>query len=132
MNRCPIFREEGFTFLELMMAVTVLMIVLLGSANMLIMSMKFNVLSVEKTTAARLAKNKIDELRSVDYKQVSLNIGSHDDPNNPVNADESSGGIYTRKWLVSKGTTQGTKDVCVIVQWNRGQVTLSSLIADQG
>jgi len=132
MNRCPIFREEGFTLLELMIAVSILMIVLLGSANMLITSIKFNVLTMEKTTAARLAKNKIDELKGVDYKQVSLDIGSHDDPNNPINADESSGGIYTRKWSVSNGATSGTKDVCVIVQWSRGQMTLNSLIADQG
>lgn len=132
MNRCPIFREEGFTLLELMIAVTVLMIVLLGSANMLITSIKFNVLSMEKTTAARLAKNKIDELKGVDYKQVSLDIGSHNDPNNPIKADENSGGIYTRAWSVSKGTTPGTKGVCVTVKWNRGQVVLNSLIADQG
>jgi prepilin-type N-terminal cleavage/methylation domain-containing protein len=132
MNRCPIFREEGFTLLELMIAVTVLMIVLLGSANMLITSIKFNVLTMEKTTAARLAKNKIAELRSIDYQEVGLNIGSHDDPNNPINADESLGGIYTRKWSVSNGTTPGTKDVCATVKWNRGQVVLNSLIADQG
>jgi Tfp pilus assembly protein PilV len=132
MNRCPIFREEGFTLLELMIAVNILMVVMLGSANMLIMSIKFNALTMEKTTAIRLSKNKIAELRSIEYQQVSLDIGSHDDPNNPINADEGSGGIYTRTWLVSKGTTPGTKDVCATVKWNRGQVVLNSLIADQG
>jgi prepilin-type N-terminal cleavage/methylation domain-containing protein len=132
MKICHIFQKEGFTLLELMMALSVLMIVLLCSANVLIMSIKCNTMSMEQSTAARLAKNKIDELRNGDYNQSGLNIGNHHDPNGPINPDESSGGIYTRTWLVSSGTIPGTKEVCVIVTWHRGRLVLNSLIADQG
>lgn len=132
METCPIFQKRGFTLLELMIALSVLMIVLLCSANILIVSIKCNTLSMEKSTAARLAKDKIDELRSGGYGQVGLNIGNHDDPNNPITADERSGGIYTRTWLVSSGTIPGTKEVCVILTWHRGQLALNALIADQG
>jgi prepilin-type N-terminal cleavage/methylation domain-containing protein len=132
MNTCPICQKKGFTLLELMIALSVLMVVLLCSANMLIVSIQWNTLSMEKSIAARLANNKIDELRGDGYNQVGLKIDSHADRNNPLNADETSGGIYTRTWLVSNGKTPGTKEVRVFVTWHRGQVVLNSLIADQG
>lgn len=132
METCPIFRKTGFTVLELMIALSILMIVLLCSANMLIVSIKCNTMSKEQSTAARLAKNKIDDLRSGDYNQIGLSVGNHHDPNNPLNPDESSGGIYIRTWRVSSGSIPGMKEVCVMVTWNRGRLVLSSLIADQG
>ena len=101
MEACPIFRKTGFTLLELMIALSILMVVLLCSANMLIVSIKYNTMSTEQSTAARLAKNKIDDLRGGDYNQTGLNIGGHHDPNNPINPDESAGGIYIRTWRVS-------------------------------
>ena len=108
------------------------MVVLLCSANMLIVSIKWNTLSTEKSIAARLAKNKIDELRSGGYNQIGLKIDNHADLNNPLNADETPGGIYTRTWLVSSGRTPGTKQVRVFVTWHRGRLVLDALIADQG
>lgn len=132
MRISPVFREEGFALLELMIAAGILTVVVLGSATMLIMSIKFNASSMEKITAVRLAKNKLDELRSLNYHHADLNIGTQSDPKDPLGGDENQGGIYTRKWSVSSGTTPGTKDVCVMVKWNRGEVMLSSLIADKG
>jgi prepilin-type N-terminal cleavage/methylation domain-containing protein len=132
MKTCPIFQKKGFTLLELMIALSILMVVLLCSANMLIVSIQWNTLSMEKSIAARLANNKIDELRSGGYNQVGLKIDSHADRNNPLNADETPGGIYTRTWLVSSGKIPGTKEVCVFVTWHRGQLVLDALIADQG
>jgi prepilin-type N-terminal cleavage/methylation domain-containing protein len=132
MKKCSILQKKGFTLLELMIALSILMVVLLGSANMLIVSVQWNTLSMEKAIAARLAKNKIDELRSRGYNQVGLKIDSHADHNNPLNADETPDGIYTRTWLVSSGKMPGTKKVRVVVTWYRGRLMLDALIADQG
>lgn len=117
-------RRGGFTLVEVVAAIFILTIALLGVASVTVMVVKGNSFSKSMTTATTLAKDKMEELRRTDF------------------ADIASGGpetvetIYQRGWTVTDTVLGGlvaTKTIAVTVTWPwRGQnhtVTLNTIIS---
>ncbi len=125
-------RKKGFTLIELMVTVLVLAVGLLALAQMGVMAIQTNKSTSEYAIATRLATNKIDTLKKTTYAGLVPN--TYADPNNLLTPDETSGGTFSRSWVISSGATSGTKKITVEVSWAGGtkKVALNSLVADPG
>jgi type IV pilus assembly protein PilV len=111
-------REQGFTVVEIMVAIALLLVGLLGVAQMQIMNTVTNSMANQRTTAITLAQDQIELLRSRPY----ANIGT------PPFSDTS--GMYARSWTVANDTPAANMSrVTVIVSWKDKQVQLQSIIA---
>jgi prepilin-type N-terminal cleavage/methylation domain-containing protein len=140
--------SEGFTLLEVLIAVVILAIGLLAIAQMQIISIRFNAQGRDMTEATTLAMDTLEHLKSLPFENADLtdsdagNNGDltdtvsidHADPNNPVDPQGIAGGRYTRIWNVADGAD--TKSVVVVVTWLSGpnriprQVRCSTLISN--
>src|SRR5262245_18908809 len=94
--------ERGMTMIELMMALVVLSIGLLGIAAIFPTGRRFTVRDRMVTAATDLAEQKFEELRTLPYSDVNLTIGMH-----PTAAGEFVGpnGTYKRWWTVTQIAT---------------------------
>lgn len=112
-------REQGFTMVEIMVAIAIILVGLLGIAQMQIMTMTTNSLANERTTAINLAQDQIELLRATPFANIGL----------PPFGDTS--GIYTRSWTVQNNTPAANMaTVTVTVGWKNKQVQLQSIIAN--
>jgi type IV pilus assembly protein PilV len=135
--------QSGFTLLEVLIAISILTVGLLGVAQMQIMGIRGNYFSGNTTAALTLAEEKMEDLLGKSYTDAELN---DDEPGNnanltsittidheELNIDETGqvgGGIYHRIWNVADNTPiLGTKTVAVIATWDNDshRVTLSCI-----
>ena len=119
--------NKGFTLVEIMIAVFILVIALLGLISVTVMVIKGNSFSKTMTTATTLAEGKMEQLK---------NTGSA----SKIGYDTLAGGtdtvesIYTRTWTVTGNTpAAGMKTAEVKVEWKwqnvDRNVTLRGIIA---
>ena len=137
----------GFTLVEVLMAMTILTIGLLGVAKMQISAIHGNYTSSTTTVALTLAEQKMESLMSTSYSDASLNntdtandaalssvtTVDHEEQN-VRETGQVGGGIYHRIWNIAdhpSGTENlpTMKEVTVIVTWDndRHRVSLSSI-----
>lgn len=105
-------KNGGFTLLEVMIALVVLAVGLLGLAALQLVSVKSNAFSSEMTYATMIAQQHAEILKNLPYTDADLNPGSH-------SAIGSSKGVqYTVTWNVTDNIpTTNMKSVNVTVQW---------------
>ena len=110
--------QKGFTLLEVMIAVFLLAVAIMGAASLTTSVIKGNSSSQTLTTATTLAKDKMEELKATNYTALST-AGSPDyaTASGTVQAS-ASGSYYTRTWGVA-GTDP--KTITVIVTWPTNQ-----------
>lgn len=112
-------KEQGFTLVEILVAMVLILVALLGAAQLQIMTIFTNTASNERTTAITLAQDKLESLRTLPYSQLA---------NSPFS---DTVGIYTRTWQVESDTpAQGMARVTVTVSWKNKQVQAQSIIAN--
>ena len=120
--------SNGFSFIELLIAMSILSLGMLAAVSMHFGSARNNTKGNIYTQANMLAKAQLENLKNQDVDLLAAG-GPYQDPNNPVNADGQPGGIYTRSWTIDNLGT-GARRVTVTVQWNRkgqpGSVVISS------
>jgi len=122
--------QSGFTLLEVLIAISILTVGLLGVAQMQIMGIKGNYFSGNTTTALTLAEEKMEDLLGKSYSDAELTNGNHPDTNNPIDETGQAGGTYSRMWIVTDNTPiTDTKTVMVNVSWDNAshQVSLSCI-----
>ena len=72
------------------------------------------------TQATMLARAQMEQLENSDIDtSADLAMGTHTDPNNPIDETGAAGGIYTRTWTVSAGSGPDSREIEVTVGWNR-------------
>ncbi len=86
--------KKGFTLIEVLIAVFLLTVALLGTAALTTTVIKGNFFSQVSTTATTLAKDKMEELKAMPYD--SLPTSEVTDTWNFMGT--ASGSYYTRKW----------------------------------
>lgn len=100
----------GFTLLEVMIALAVLSIGLLGLSAMQMVAVKGTAFSSEMTYASMLAQQKLEELKNCDY--YSLNPGTHSEAQT-----DGRGFTYALDWTVTPHESLTMKTVVLDVSW---------------
>lgn len=105
-------KDEGFTILEVMIALVVLSIGLLGLGALQLVAIKGNSFSSEMTYATMLAQQQAETLKNHAYTDADLTQGTH-------SAVGSSKGVqYTVTWNVTDDTPDtNMKTVNLTVRW---------------
>jgi type IV pilus assembly protein PilV len=100
--------SEGFTLLEIMIALVILAIGLLGLATMQIMAIKGNSFGQQMTVASTMAQNELEQLRRT---TGALANGSD-------TVTDQNGITYTRNWTVTLNSPQaGASTVLITITW---------------
>lgn len=119
-------QKDGFTLMEVLVAMLLLTIGLLGVANLTVGIIKGNSYSKNVTTATIVAQQQIDQAQRVGYTNVNSLAGS---------TTVSMGGTsFTRATTVTNSSPLGEanmKTVSVAVSWNPGNnsVSLNTIIS---
>ena len=128
--------REGFTLLEVLIAVSIFAIGILAVASMQLTSIQGNAFGNEMTAATFLAQAQLERMKSVaDVSTLVTNV----DPDNPMDENEDSGvagAIYNRSWTVAAGPSADSRQVTVTVNWSSGMgnhaVTLRTITRGNG
>jgi type IV pilus assembly protein PilV len=109
-------RREGFTLLEVMIALVILSVGLLGLAGLQLVAVKGNSFSTEMTYATMLAQQHAETLKNLPYTDANL---APADEGNPHTAIGNSKGVqYAVSWTVTDNTpATDMKTVNLTVQW---------------
>ena len=101
--------KNGFTLLEVLIALAILSIGLLALAGLQVVVIKGNTGSKNLTSAVILAEAKIEELKRNGFRR--LTNGSFQDSN-------KIGGIFTRSWVISAYLDSADmKQITVTLSW---------------
>ena len=130
--------QRGFTILELLIAISILTVGLLGVASMQVSGIRGNYFSANTTIGLTLAEEKMEELLALDYNHGDLQdseLGNNGDLTTTatIDHDETVEGLYHRIWNVRDEDTGAgwpdMKTITVIVEWenNKHRVMLTSL-----
>ena len=117
--------KKGFSLLELLIALVILSVGLLGAAEMQVASISGNAFSSNVTVATGLAQNKIEELKKLPNSDATLSAGDHDEGLLPGTA------IFSRSSNVNDLSAE-LKRVTVSVRWTdkaQHTITLSTMKA---
>ena len=111
-------QKSGFTLLEVLVAITLLTLGLLGVANLTVGIIKGNSYSKNVTTATIVAQQQIDQAQRVGYTNVNSLVGG--------TAVSMGGTSFTRDTTVTDSSpATNMKTVTVSVSWNPGNYSVS-------
>ena len=118
--------SHGFSLLELLIALVVFVIGVLGVASLLVSGIHLQTLSRKATEASAFAEAKVEELRVIDLTDLQRSVGGALDSNVASHYDEPAGTSFTRRWQVSPGPA-GTQDLTVAVIETDSNVQLTQI-----
>lgn len=103
-------KEEGFTLLEVIVAISILTVGLLGLATMQVTSIKGNFFASRVTEGSAVASDRLEKLFALPYTHADLSAGTHTDPSPPPGRSIS--------WIVTENSPlNNTKKVVITVSW---------------
>jgi len=114
--------SKGFTLLEMLIAMTILSVALLGLGQMMLLSIRGTSFGNKVTEATTFAQDKMEELRTVDWNGLQ-------DGNDTISG--SQGIRYQRTWTVAPTGTM--KAINLAVNWNDGHdhsIQITSVITN--
>jgi prepilin-type N-terminal cleavage/methylation domain-containing protein len=111
--------QRGFSLIEALAATTLLAVAMMA-LNMTSISLARGSKTADSFSAATaLATERLELLRAMPLGSAGHIPGNYTDPNNPLAADGTAGGKFTRIWRVSANNVPdfGLKTVMVTVSW---------------
>ena len=138
MKRVDFRGQDGFTLIEVLVAIMITAVALIGLAGLLASTVKNNDFSIRTTMATNLAQQKIEDLQRLaasDFDSVVDSVAGSD-PINALNPDqvEDYGSIsgyetFRREVYITDGTSPvNSKDVAVRVVWKDAIGTHSTIL----
>lgn len=129
MNRSK--RSKGFSMIEVLIALVILSVSLLGLAGLMVTTTRGNSFGNHMTEAVTFAQDKLEELR---VKPLDSIVSAND----PAPLQGSTGMLYSRSWTVSTlpnptpPPTDLQKAITVTVRWNNNNnsIRLLSVVSD--
>lgn len=129
MNKRIISNEKGFTLIEVLIAITVFAIGILGVAAMQLSSVKGNSSALDLTEAVNVAQDQMETLLALDYDDPDLNdddgvnAADGDGTNEDLNDDnlDDNGGNFGLDDVVNPdglGQYRGPTNVLYNIFWN--------------
>ncbi len=132
-NQWVIKDIKGFTILELLIAMSILAVGILGTTKMQWWTVRNNTTGNVITQANMLAQTQLETLKNQDFSD--LVIGNYNDPNNLVDENGDPGGIYNRSWAIANYSAF-SRQITLTIQWTRiggtRSVVLTSLARGNG
>ena len=111
--------EKGFTLIEIIVALFILVLGVAMSGTVLTTVVKKNFLSLRHTQAVNLAQNKIEELMNEGYVSTSMGEGSYSNALNPVNETGDSNGVFYQYWEIEDvNPIERAKLITSRVEWD--------------
>ncbi len=105
-------KSKGFSLIEILIALVILSIALLGLAGLMVQTTKNNSFGGRMTEAATFAQDKLEEFRAIGWVKIPPNTGGTDYSNG------ATGIVYTRNWQVAPNPTNGNlKEITVTINW---------------
>ena len=105
--------QKGFTLLELLIALAILSVGLLGLAGLHIAAIKGNVSGFKFSAASAVAQQRLEELKALDAASAALSSGTHNDGNVLVQNI-----TYNRSYTVTDNSpVRGTSTLTFTVTW---------------
>ena len=109
-------KSRGFTLIEVLIAIVVLSISILGVASLMTTTTKYNASGRQMTEAVTLAQNRLEQLRVSPWANITSG-------NDFVQMQGTVGITYTRSWNVVPNLVppdETLRAVTVTVTWNDG------------
>ncbi|MBN2297685.1 MAG: prepilin-type N-terminal cleavage/methylation domain-containing protein [Deltaproteobacteria bacterium] len=111
------FKNKGFTLIELVVAILIFSIGILGIAKLQAVAVQGNSFSMQMTDAVNIAYNQLEYLSVLDYiSSPELQLNNH-----PNDSTSSFRGVnYTLSWSVSTtglGLSVDVRDLVVTIDW---------------
>jgi prepilin-type N-terminal cleavage/methylation domain-containing protein len=120
----PATDQRGFTFIEVLQALTLCSIGLLALSSLTMGTIHANAKARRVTAAVTLAEAKLEAIHNLSYAEVTAG----------ADAVTDDGVEYSRTWTVcSDCPIHGTKEITMTVQWpeqGTQAVTLETIIAE--
>ena len=130
--------RDGFSLLEVMVALAILAVGILGATSGQLMAMKLSTTSRHAVLAMQLAEEQMEILQAMPAADVKA-LGTANDSNNPLDPDPNDGVAmeFTRRWIITPDSPE--VDVIALevqVDWTDGlgqtrTTNLESMKADQ-
>lgn len=97
--------SQGFTLIEVLMALSILSVALLTLAQMSVIAIRGNAVSAKLTQAITVTQDKLEELKNLTYSQIIATANGTD-----------TFGVITRSWTITT-PTPGLAQVQVTTTW---------------
>ena len=110
-------KENGFSLIEMLIAMSVLAFGMLAAASMQYSTVRNNTTGNTSTQANSLAKAQLEMLKNQDIGSTALAVGDYVDPS-PIDASGNPGGIYNRSWRIDPLGTSARR-IRVTVVWTK-------------
>jgi type IV pilus assembly protein PilV len=105
-------KSNGFTLIEVLIALVILAISLLALAGLMTTTTKNNSVGGRITEAATLAQDKLEELRALPWDSIPVDVTNSDSPTS------RPGVQYDRSWIASlNGKNPDLKEIQITIRW---------------
>lgn len=107
--------QKGFTLLELLIALAILAVGLLGLAGLHVAAIRGNMSGFKLSAASAVAQERIEQLKALDSSDALLSAGAHPDEWGPI---DIQGVLYNSSYTIQDNTpVTGTSTITFTVSW---------------
>ena len=125
-------KDQGFTLIEVLIAITIFAVGLLAIAAMQASAIRVNSTAGQITTRMTWAQDKLEELMALPYSDPWIeDLGdppSGTDTAGNAHQETTSDGIYTISWTVTDDTPISSTKLITVTVTGRGKVTQVSYV----